>query len=66
MRRETPDRRRALVEAVEAKIEEQADDAASKKAKRTQLEGLQDPGEADPFVDDEEGEGQGPLGPGSD
>ena len=53
------------MEAVEAKIEEQADDAASKKAKRTQLEGLQDPGEADPFVDDEEGEGQGPLGPGS-
>lgn len=65
MRRELAGPEAALVEAVEAKIEEQADDAASKKAKRTQLEGLQDPGEADPFVDDEEGEGQSPLGPGS-
>lgn len=65
LRRELAGPEAALVEAVEAKIEEQADDAASKKAKRTQLEGLQDPDEADPFADDEEGEDQGPLGPGS-
>lgn len=65
MRRELTGPESALVEVAEAEIKDQADEAASKKAKRTQIEGLQDPGEADPFADEEEGEDQGPLGPGS-
>lgn len=63
MRRELEGPASAIVAAAEEEIKSQADEAASKKAKRTQIEGLQDPKDADPFAD-EEGQDEGPLGPG--
>ena len=59
MRRDTDGPMETIAKALEEDIEREADEAASKKAKRNEIEGLRDPQESDPFADDE-GEAGGP------
>lgn len=61
MRRDIDGPIEQTVAALETEIERQADESAAKKAKRTEMEGLRDPKESDPFTEGD-GRGEGPPG----